>query len=73
MGGIHLYILNFRGFCLFWLNFESGKFPSLKLELLVLIKGLNENPVQGTRIGKFATKFAWPLDLKSKENPVGQG
>ena len=35
-----------------------------------MIKGLKENPVQGTPIGKFATKSAWPLGLKSKQNPV---
>ena len=42
------------------------KYPSLKSELLALILGLKQNPVQGTAIGKSCYKIRAAIKSKGK-------
>ena len=47
------------------------KYASLKNELLELVKGLKENPLQGTPIGKSCYKIRIPIASKGKGKSGG--
>jgi mRNA-degrading endonuclease RelE of RelBE toxin-antitoxin system len=47
------------------------KYPSLKNELLEMVQGLKENPLQGTAIGKSCYKIRVPIASKGKGKSGG--
>ena len=49
----------------------SRKYPSLKYDLLLLVKSLKENPVTGTALGNHCYKIRLSIKSKSKGKSGG--
>lgn len=47
------------------------KYPSFKVDFLLFVKSLNENPLQGTRIGKQCFKIRLAIQSKGKGKSGG--